>query len=128
AVLLAGPALPLRLGAIAILAFLCVQAGFLAHEAGHGALTANRRLASCVGQVFNTLLTGMCYAYFQHIHRAHHPHCNERARDPDLQSEVLSMYAQSAYAKRGFGRFITRRQAVLIWILIWLQGLPFKPD
>ena len=128
ATLLTAPAWPLRLAAIACLSFLCVQAAFLAHEAGHGALTSNRRVASLVGQVFNTLLTGLCYSYFQHIHRAHHPHCNERARDPDLQSEVLSMYAQSAYAKRGFGRFITRRQAVLIWILIWLQGLTFKLD
>src|SRR4051812_37800054 len=128
AVLLAGPALPLRAGAIALLAFLWVQAGFLAHEAGHGALTGNRRLASCVGQVFNTLLTGMCYAYFQHIHRAHHPHCNERARDPDLQSAILSMYAESAYAKRGFGRLVTLKQGLLIWILIWLQGLSFKID
>jgi fatty acid desaturase len=70
----------------------------------------------------------MCYAYFQHIHRAHHPHCNERASDPDMQSEILSMYAESAYAKRGFGRLITRRQGSLIWILIWLQGLSFKID
>ena len=128
ALLLTAPLLPLRLLAIAFLAFLCVQAGFLAHEAGHGALTSNRRIASLVGQVFNTLVTGMCYAYFQHIHRAHHPHCNERTRDPDMQSEFLSMYAESAYAKRGLGRLITRRQGLLIWILIWLQGLSFKVD
>jgi len=128
AVLLTAPALPLRLLAIAVLAFLCVQAGFLAHEAGHGALTNHSRLASMVGQVFNTLISGMCYAYFQHIHRAHHPHCNERARDPDMQSEILSMYAQSAYTKRGIGRLVTRRQGVLIWLLIWLQGLSFKID
>jgi fatty acid desaturase len=128
AVLLAGPALPLRLAAIALLAFLCVQAGFLAHEAGHGALTSKRRFASCVGQVFNTLTTGMCYAYFQHIHRAHHPHCNERAHDPDMQSELFSVYAESAREKRGLGRLVSRRQGALIWILMWLQGLTFKWD
>ena len=128
ALLLAAPALPLRLAAVAFLSFLCVQAGFLAHEAGHGALTGNRRIASLVGQIFNTLLSGMCYAFFQHIHRAHHPHCNERARDPDMQSGILSMYAESAYAKHGFGKGVTRRQGFLIWILIWLQGLSFKLD
>jgi fatty acid desaturase len=128
ALLLTAPALPLRMLAVAVLAFLCVQAGFLAHEAGHGALTKDRRLAELVGQVFNTLVSGMCYAYFQHIHRAHHPHCNERARDPDMQSEILSLYAESAYGKRGFGRLVTRRQGVLLWILIWLQGLSFKID
>jgi fatty acid desaturase len=128
ALLLAAPAWPLRLAAIFLLAFVCVQAGFLAHEAGHAALTSSRRIAGAVGQVFNTLLTGLCYSYFQHIHRAHHPHCNERAHDPDLQSEVFSMYAESAQAKRGFGRMVTRRQALLLWILIWLQGLTFKID
>jgi fatty acid desaturase len=128
ALLLTAPGWPLRLAAICVLALLCVQAGFLAHEAGHGALTSSRRMAGAVGQVFNTLLTGMCYAYFQHIHRAHHPHCNERAHDPDLQSEVFSMYAESAQAKRGLGRMVTRRQAPLLWILIWLQGLTFKID
>jgi fatty acid desaturase len=128
ALLLTAPAWPLRFAAIAAVSFICVQAAFLAHEAGHGALTGNRRIASFVGQVFNTLLSGLCYSYFQHIHRAHHPHCNERARDPDMQSEVFSMYEQSTQAKRGFGRFITRHQALLIWILIWLQGLTFKLD
>jgi fatty acid desaturase len=38
------------------------------------------------------------------------------------------MYAESARAKRGFGRMVTRRQALLLWILIWLQGLTFKLD
>lgn len=128
AALLAAPALPLRLALIAFLAFLCVQAGFIAHEAGHGALTRNRRVAALVGQVFNTFLTALCYSYFQHIHRAHHPHCNERAHDPDMQSEIFSLYVESAHAKRGLCRFVSRRQATLIWLLIWLQGLTFKLD
>lgn len=127
-VLLADPSAPVRAVAVAALAFLSVQAGFLAHEAGHGALTRNRRVATCVGQVFNTLLTALCYSYFSHIHREHHPHCNERARDPDMQSEFFSMYRQSAISKTGLGRIISRHQAVLIWILVWLQGFTLKID
>ena len=34
-----------------------------------------------------------------HIHRVHHPHCNERARDPDMQSEFFSMYPRVGAAK-----------------------------
>jgi fatty acid desaturase len=128
AVLLSAPGWPLRLAAISALAFLSVQAGFLAHEAGHGALTSDRRVAGLVGQVFNTLLTGLCYSYFQHIHRAHHPHCNQRAHDPDMQSELFGLYAQSARAKRGLGRLVARRQAPLLWLLIGLQGLTLKLD
>ena len=127
-VLLTGPGMAVRVLCIATLAALCVNGGFLAHEAGHGALTNRRRVATAVGLVFNTLLTGLCYAYFQHIHRKHHPHCNERAHDPDMQSELFTIYPESARNKGWLGRLITRHQAALIWILIWLQGLTLKLD
>jgi fatty acid desaturase len=128
ATLLSGPGIAVRALAIIALAFMSVQAGFLAHEACHGALTRNRRVAAFVGHVFNTLLTALCYSYFSHIHRLHHPHCNERARDPDMQSGVFSMYEQSAAGKTGLGRQISRHQALLIWILVWLQGFTLKID
>jgi len=67
-------------------------------------------------------------SYFSHIHRRHHPHCNDRTRDPDMQSEFFSMYAESARQKRGLGRLISRHQSVLIWILVWLQGFTLKVD
>jgi fatty acid desaturase len=78
--------------------------------------------------VFNTLLTGLCFSYFQHIHRRHHPHCNERDRDPDMQSGAFSMYPQSAAAKPPVGRLISRYQAYLIWPLACLQGFTLKID
>jgi len=127
-VLLAAPAPLVRAAALVTLAFISVQAGFLAHEAGHGAITRRRRLAAGIGQVFNTLLTGLSFSYFSHIHRLHHPHTNERVRDPDMQSGFFSMYAQSAAAKRGLGALITRHQAVLIWILVSLQAFSLKID
>jgi fatty acid desaturase len=128
ATLLSGPGLAARAAAIVAAAFFSVQGGFLAHEAGHGALTNDRRIAVFVGQLFNTLLTALCYSYFQHIHRLHHPHCNDRGRDPDMQSGVFSMYEQSAAGKTGFAGLISRHQAVLIWILVWLQGFTLKID
>src|SRR5437870_941209 len=128
AVLLSGPGWGIRVLAIAALAFLCVHAGFIAHEAGHGAITRNRRLAECIGQVFNTLLTALCYSYFSHIHRLHHPHCNDRGRDPDMQSEFFSRYRASAEAKTGLGKLISGRQSRLIWMLMWLQPFTLKLD
>ena len=128
ALLLSAPSFPLRLLATVTLAYLCVQAAFLAHEAGHGAITRNRHAAAAIGHLFNTFLAGLSYSYYQHTHRAHHLHTNESARDPDMQSELFGIYADSARAKRGLGRFVTRHQAVLIRILGWLQGLTFKLD
>ena len=128
ATLLTGPGFAVRALAIIALAFVSVHAGFLAHEAGHGAITRSRRVAELIGQVFNTLLTALCYSYFSHIHRLHHPHCNDRARDPDMQSGVFGMYEQSARSKSGLARLICRHQAVLIWILVWLQAFTLKVD
>lgn len=127
-VLLTHPGLAVRAVAIVALAACCMHGGFLAHEAGHGALTSNRCFATAVGVVFNTLISGMCYAFFQHIHRKHHPHCNERAHDPDMQSALFTIYPESARGKHWFGRLISRNQAVLIWILVWLQGWTLKID
>jgi len=126
--LLGAPGITLRALAIVVLAFVSVHAGFMAHEAGHGAITRDRRLADLIGQLFHTLLTGLSYLYFQHIHRLHHPHCNDRGRDPDMQSGFVSMYKQSAVSKTGLGRLISRHQAVLMWMLIGLQGLTLKID
>lgn len=128
ATLLTGPGAAARALAIVALAFVSVQAGFLAHEAGHGAITRSRRVAGLIGLVFNTLLTALCYSYFSHIHRLHHPHCNDRALDPDMQSGVFGMYEQAARSKTGLGRLICRHQAVLIWILVWLQAFTLKLD
>lgn len=128
ATLLTDPSVGVRALAIVAVAFISVHAGFMAHEAGHGAITRDRRVAGLVGQLFHTLLTGLSYSYFQHIHRLHHPHCNDRGRDPDMQSEFVSMYQQSALSKTGLGRLISRHQAVLIWLLIGLQGLTLKID
>lgn len=128
AILLTGPGLAVRVLALAALAFLTVHAGFLAHEVGHGAVTRNRHAVACLGQVFNTLLTALCYSYYCHIHRRHHPHTNDRGRDPDMQSEFFSLYPQSAREKAGLGRLISRHQSVLIWILICLQPFTLKLD
>lgn len=128
AALLADPGAAVRALAIALLAFISVHAGFLAHEAGHGAITRDRRLATLLGHVFHTFLTGLSSTYFRHIHGLHHPHCNDRGRDPDMQSEFIAMYEQSALAKTGLGKLISRHQAVLVWMLIGLQGFTLKLD
>ncbi len=127
-VLLQGPTPISRLMALVLVAFACVHAGFVAHDAGHGAITRNRRLASACGQFFMTFLAALGYGHFQDIHRRHHLHCNDRTRDPDMQSSVLSIYAESAHTKKGVGRLITRYQAYLIWVLVSLQGFTLKID
>lgn len=127
--LLSQPGVGTRLACLVLLAFASVQAGYIAHEAGHRAITRKRRLASSIGQFFNTFLTALCYAHFQKIHLCHHSHCNERDRDIDLQSEIFSLYPEAKFKNNSrFGRFVTRYQAYLIWPLVSLQGFTLKID
>jgi fatty acid desaturase len=62
AALLSQPGAAVRFAAIVALAFLSVHAGFLAHEAGHGALTPTARPARAI---FNTLHRALL-SYFSH--------------------------------------------------------------
>ena len=124
--LLTDPGPELRAAALIAAAFFTVQAGFLGHEASHGAITRRRALAEIIGQIFQTLLGALSYSYFRATHRQHHPHSNDRSRDPDMQSGFVSLYRESACEKRGLGRLTGRYQAVLIWMLVWLQGFTLK--
>ncbi len=127
-VLLGDPDTAQRIAALALVAFASVRAGIIAHEAGHGAMTGNRRLASAYGHFFMTFLTALAFGHWLDIHRRHHPNSNDPARDPDTQSGLFSMYLDSAFEKRGLARAVTRRQAYLIWILVTLQGFSLKVD
>lgn len=128
-VLLANPEWEIRLLALGLLAFSNVQAGYIAHEAGHGAMTSKRRVAVFIGQFFTTFLTALCYSHFQDIHRRHHSRCNETQLDPDMQGGgIFSLYLESAFSKRGLGKVITRFQSILIWPLVSLQGFTLKID
>ena len=117
-----------RLAALVLIAFANVQAGFIAHEAGHGAVTRKRRVAAVIGYFFLTFLTALTYGHFQDIHTRHHSNCNVPTHDPDMQSGAFSMYLESALQKRGLGWLVTRYQAVLIWILVSLQAFTLKID
>ena len=128
-VLLLGPGIVTRLLMLILLAFCSVQAGFIGHEACHGALNRHRWLAELIGQVYMTFLTALCHAHFQKIHRRHHSRCNERGADVDLESNVFSLYREAVDEKRSWiARFITRHQALLIWPLVSLQGFTLKMD
>jgi len=129
AMLLSAPDMLPRIALLALLAFVSVQAGYIAHEAGHGAITRKRWLAVAIGQFYNTFLTALCYSHFQKIHVCHHTHCNDQDRDIDMQSALFSLYPDARNRKRSpLGRFITRHQAWLIWPLVSLQGFSLKVD
>src|SRR5688572_13500127 len=66
------------------LALLLAQFAFIGHDAGHGALSARAGVNRALGQVSMTLATGLAFDEWIARHRAHHRHCQDEARDPDM--------------------------------------------
>lgn len=62
------PALP----ALIVLAYCSVHVGLIAHEAGHGNISASTRINRVVGLYAMNLLVGISYDRFKALHRPHH--------------------------------------------------------
>lgn len=109
--------------AYAALALLLAQCAFIGHDAGHGTVSRSERIGRAIGQVSMTIVTGLAFDEWIARHRAHHRYCQEEARDPDLLvSLVVSLTDGSLRAKGPVGRFISRYQAIHIWLLSLLFG------
>lgn len=119
---------PLRVLGLWLSGFACVQAAFIGHEAGHGAITRDRALATAIGRFFMSFLTGMSYTHFQSIHRRHHPHCNRQGVDPDMETDLFALYPAAASKGSAVNAWVARRQWWLLWVLVSLQGLSLKWD
>jgi fatty acid desaturase len=106
--------------------FASLQAGFIGHDVSHKNLTAHPWRLRLWGQYFTTLLAGNVYAYWERQHLAHHRHTQEFEKDPDVDVGLFAMSPQSARAKRGFNRWTTRHQAVLLWPALLFQVLAIR--
>lgn len=128
ALLLTDPSWSSRILLLILVAFASVQAGFIAHYAGHGAITRDKRRVAAIGHFFMTFLTGVIFTHFQHNHTRHHPNCNCRVRDPDLQTSVFLLYPGDTTSKHWAAKYISKHQHVLLWLLVSLQGFTLKLD
>jgi fatty acid desaturase len=78
--LLAEPAWPLRFFFTLLAAFACVQAAFIAHDVGDGALSTSRSVSEGLRCLLLTLACGTSSTYFHHLHRLHHLSLDRRNR------------------------------------------------
>ncbi len=121
AVLLADPDWLARFGALALVAFASVQAGFIAHDAGDGAITRNRALAFLLGQFFMTLMTSLSASYFHYFHRLHHADLSDDAAKPRSASIPLNRYEGKFVRK-----LVSRNGLLFMCVMVCLRGLSFK--
>ncbi|MEE8092828.1 MAG: fatty acid desaturase [Gammaproteobacteria bacterium] len=111
----------IRLALLALTAFASVQAGFIAHEVGHGAVTGNRRLAEFLQQILFTVVSGVSSTYFRHIHRVHHVHLNEPAKHSHERPPSLSVHEGSA-----LNRLVVRGRTWLVPLLVCAKTFSYK--
>jgi fatty acid desaturase len=122
AVLLARPALGVRLAAIAGMAVAVMQIGLFAHEVGHGAVTRSARWREVLGQLSNSLLIGFGFSHWQATHPVHHNHPNTEGVDPDMESGGYALYP--AAAARAHGVIARLQPASLIaGFVLWGFGI-----
>jgi fatty acid desaturase len=118
AYLLTGPGLVGCLIACGVIGFAHLHGNFIAHDAGHGAITRNEVIVQVIGQFFDTFLGGYSFTYFRRAHDLHHYHCNEIDRDPNTMTRMFRFtaqgYAHEAGPTRLTTRWTTRWQHILI--------------
>ncbi|WP_354402601.1 acyl-CoA desaturase [Variovorax sp. OAS795] len=112
--------------AVAILAgYIGVQSSAIAHEAGHGAVTRDRKWSWFVGRLFMSTIIGASYSAWIGRHGPHHVHPNSR-KDPDVRPSLFSFNETDAIAAKGLAAWCTRKQHVLLIPLSTLMGFSLK--
>ncbi len=112
------PSLSLVFLMSAAAAFLCIQLGLIAHDAGHGAVARARSANAFAGHLTFTVLNGIGFETWCVSHNAHHAGCQDESADPDMWVDTLvSLTPRSAKAKTGVGRRLLRYQGITLWLL-----------
>ncbi len=100
------------------LSMLMAQFAFIGHDAGHGALSHKSAVNRALGQLSMTLVTGLAFDEWITRHRAHHRHCQDEHKDPDMAvAHVVSLTQASLQQKGKFGKFMAQHQHLFIWPL-----------
>lgn len=111
------------IAACAALALLLAQFAFIGHDAGHGSIGRKPAVNRAFGQLAMTLVTGLAFDEWIGRHRQHHQYCQDETRDPDMAvAFVVSLTQASKRRKGALGRFLTRYQAIHVWLLSLLFG------
>lgn len=101
------------------LAQMTAQLAYISHDAGHGAITRDRRLANFIGHFGMTFITGFSFSWWKHSHDNHHGSLNEEENDLAMKySLVLAVHEEGARRKRGLARWLQRYQAYYVWVLM----------
>ncbi|MGW7367320.1 fatty acid desaturase family protein [Streptomyces sp. NPDC054841] len=108
------------------LAVLSARTAFIAHDAGHAQITADRRTSRVLQLCHGNLLLGMSQDWWNDKHNRHHANPNHADKDPDVAPDVLVFSKDHAEGRTGFRGWLTRHQAWLFFPLTTLEGIALK--
>ncbi|MEW1698262.1 fatty acid desaturase family protein [Streptomyces sp. NPDC093249] len=108
------------------LALLSARVAFVAHDAGHAQITANRRAGRIIQLAHANLLLGMSREWWNDKHNRHHAHPNHLDKDPDVAADILVFAEHQTTGRTGARGFLTRHQALLFFPLTTLEGIALK--
>jgi fatty acid desaturase len=113
----------LQLLIAAALGILFTQFAFVSHEAAHRQVVASGPANDRIGRLIGTLLVGMSYSWWMVKHTRHHANPNQIGKDPDIAGDVIAFTEEKALSARGPLAIINKRQGVLFFPLLLLEGL-----
>ena len=119
--LLTGPDTGGRTTLTLLIAFACVQAGFIAHDAGDGGVTSNRRLAFGLRHILMSFVSALSSSYFNYLHKVHHLTLHRGGRGLGG-----GQYAVNPYEISGFKNLVSFNGIVFGVATVCLRGLTFK--
>ena len=106
------------------LAFVMGQIALIGHDFGHRQVFSSARNNDKFLLGIN-FLTGMDLSWWLDKHNRHHVNPNQLGLDADLDVSVFAFTQDTAQAKRGFLRFLVRRQAFLFYPTLMLASFSF---
>lgn len=107
----------------AFMAVVFAQVGLLSHDLAHQQVFSNRRHSEVGGRIAANLFMGMSYGWWMNKHTRHHANPNHEERDPDVAPDIFVWSKRQASVADGVAKFIGRRQALLFFPLLTLEGL-----
>jgi fatty acid desaturase len=135
-ILAAGLSIPLILPGLlgSLLAVLVIgigllQVGVLGHDAAHLAVFQGVKANWALGMLCWSVTLGISFWSWRDRHNRHHANTNDMEDDPDIFSAGLIAFTpEEARARRGWRRWVTRRQAVVYPFLFPFVTIALRVD
>jgi fatty acid desaturase len=113
----------LQLLVAAALGILFTQFAFFSHEAAHRQVLSSGPANDRIGRLVGNLLVGMSYSWWMNKHTRHHANPNQVGKDPDIAGDIIAFTDDKAANARGLMAVINKRQGILFFPLLLLEGL-----